>query len=68
MCVAIPGRVEEILDRSEFSVPAMVRFPNGSQRIDLVLVPDADVGDHIIAHSGYAVSLAPAAPPHPDAR
>lgn len=57
MCVAIPGRVEEILERTEFSVPAMVRFPHGPQRVDLVLVPDADVGDHIIAHSGYAVSL-----------
>ena len=62
MCVAIPGQVEQILERTEFSVPALVRFPNGSQRIDLVLVPDATVGDHIIAHSGYAVSLAPPSP------
>ena len=58
MCVAIPGQVEQILDRTEFTVPALVRFPNGTHQIDLVLVPNAEVGDHIIAHSGYAVSLA----------
>ena len=59
MCVAIPGQVEQILERTEFTVPALVRFPNGTQQIDLVLVPDAAVGDWVIAHSGYAVSLAP---------
>lgn len=62
MCVAIAGKVEQILDRTEFSVPALVSFPTGEQRIDLVMVPGVRVGDHIIAHSGYAVSLAPAEP------
>ncbi len=68
MCVAIPGQVEGIVERTEFSVPAKVRFPNGVQQIDLVLVPEADVGDWVIMHSGYAVSLAPAQPqPQPAA-
>lgn len=65
MCVAIPGRVEQILERTEFSVPAVVRFPSGPQRIDLVLVPDADIDDWVIAHSGYAVSLAQPQPQPP---
>lgn len=65
MCVAVPGQVEQIIDRTEFSVPAMVRFPNGTQQIDLVLVPDAQVGDWVIMHSGYAVSLSSQPPPQP---
>ncbi len=65
MCVAIPGQVEVILERSEFSVPAVVRFPTGTHHIDLVFVPETDVGDWVIVHSGYAVSLFSQPPPQP---
>lgn len=56
MCVAIAGRVEEILERTEFSMPGLVRFPSEVLRIDLVLVPDVQPGDWVVAHSGYAVA------------
>jgi hydrogenase expression/formation protein HypC len=57
MCVAIPCRIESIEPVEGHSRPASVVSADGSIReIDLVLVPDAAVGDYVIAHSGLAVS------------
>lgn len=58
MCVAIPCRIESISTGEGRSLPARVSLADGSTReIDLVLVPDAKVGDYVISHSGLAVSL-----------
>lgn len=61
MCVAIPCRVESVTVTDGPSRPARVTLADGSSReIDLALVPQAAVGDYVIAHSGLAVSrLAP---------
>ncbi|MGB8360062.1 MAG: HypC/HybG/HupF family hydrogenase formation chaperone [Acidimicrobiia bacterium] len=61
MCVAIPCRVESVTATDGPSRPARVTLSDGSTReIDLALVPDAGVGDYVVAHSGLAVSrLAP---------
>jgi len=57
MCVAIPCRIESLDDDSD-ARPARVSLPDGSMRdVDLVLVPEAEVGDYVIAHSGFAISL-----------
>lgn len=57
MCVAIPCRIESIDTGAGHSRPAKVLSADGSAReIDLVLVPEAVVGDYVIAHSGLAVS------------
>ncbi len=57
MCVAIPCRVEAVTTTDGPSRPARVTLTDGSSReIDLALVPDAGVGDYVIAHSGLAVS------------
>ncbi len=55
MCVAVPGRIVEIGERSPASVPARVDFGDRTLDIDLVMLPDAEPGDWIIAHSGYAI-------------
>jgi hydrogenase expression/formation protein HypC len=57
MCVAIPCRVDSVTATDGPSRPARVSLSDGSTReIDLALVPDAGVGDYVIAHSGLAVS------------
>lgn len=58
MCVAIPGRVLSLSDGPGGSRPAVVAFPGGIERqVDLVMVPEADVDDYVVAHSGFAISL-----------
>lgn len=57
MCMAIPCRVESMSEAGGGSRPGLVSLADGSTReIDLALVPEATVGDWVIAHSGLAVS------------
>lgn len=57
MCVAIPGRVVSIAEVPGPSRPAQVVFgSSGARDVDLAMVPDADVGDYVIVHSGFAIS------------
>lgn len=57
MCIAIPVVIESIGQVSGHSRPALATTPDGGHmEIDLVMVPEAVVGDYLITHSGYAVS------------
>ena len=59
MCVAAPGRILSIEQGTGISRPATARFIDGDRQIDLAMVPEAGVGDHVIVHSGYAIRLVP---------
>lgn len=57
MCVAIPCRIESIAAGEGMSLPARVSHPDGTiSVVDLVMVPEAAVGDYVISHSGFAIS------------
>ena len=57
MCVAVPGRVVSIGEASTALIPAKVAFPDRTTEVNLVMLPEAAVGDHVVVHSGYAVRL-----------
>lgn len=57
MCVAVPGRVEWIGARTATSIPGRIKVGDARFEVDLLLVPGAEVGDHVIAHSGYAIAI-----------
>lgn len=58
MCVAVPGRIVSISEGPGPSRPAEVRFGGDETReIDLAMVPEAEVGDYVITHSGFAITL-----------
>jgi len=62
MCLAVPGRVLSISDPSdaEDETPllrvARVDFGGIIKEISLGFVPEARVGDYVIAHVGVAIS------------
>ena len=58
MCLAIPGKILEIEDALEsvFQI-GKVSFSGVTKRINLNLVPEAKVGDHVLVHVGVAVSI-----------
>ena len=60
MCVAVPGRVVWIGDVAGASIPARIETADATQNVDLVMIPEASVGDYVITHSGYAIKLVPA--------
>ena len=51
MCLAIPARIEQILDTGD----AIVDFGGVKRPISLALVEDVVVGDYGIVHVGFAL-------------
>jgi hydrogenase assembly chaperone HypC/HupF len=57
MCVAVPGRVTSIGEATPGLLPAEVEFPDRTTTVNLVMLPEARVGDRVITHSGYAIRI-----------
>jgi len=55
MCLAIPGRVEEIIVENDLRI-GRVNFGGIVKRVCLDYVPDVEVGDYTIVHVGFALS------------
>ena len=50
MCLAIPARLSQVEgDRGLVELAGVVR------EVSLMLLPDAQVGDYLIVHAGYAI-------------
>lgn len=56
MCLAIPGRIEEILSDDELARTASVSFAGIHKTVNIAFVPDAGVGDYVIVHVGIAIA------------
>jgi hydrogenase expression/formation protein HypC len=58
MCLAVPGKIETILEgQDETFRSAKVSFGGISKEISLVMVPEAKVGDYVLVHVGVALSI-----------
>lgn len=57
MCLAIPGKVVKIIDENPLSRMADVSFSGAIKTISLAFVPGAKVGDYVIVHVGFAISI-----------
>jgi hydrogenase expression/formation protein HypC len=55
MCLAIPGRVEEVSSDGDIRM-GRVNFGGVVKRVCLDYVPDIAVGDYAIVHVGFAIS------------
>ena len=57
MCLAIPGKVEEITNQlDEVFRMGRVAFGDVKKEINLSMVPEAKVGDYVMVHVGVAIS------------
>jgi hydrogenase expression/formation protein HypC len=54
MCLAVPGQVMTIQDDPLRT--GMVSFAGVTKSVSLVMVPEAQVGDYVIVHVGFAIS------------
>jgi hydrogenase expression/formation protein HypC len=58
MCLAIPGKVTEIMDYGDpILKEAKVSFDGIQQKVNLSLVPDAKKGDYVLVHVGVAIGI-----------
>jgi hydrogenase expression/formation protein HypC len=55
MCLGIPGEIEQIHERNGLRM-ADVRFAGISREVCLDCVPEAQVGDFVLVHVGFAIS------------
>lgn len=55
MCLAIPGQI--LSWQNEVEHLAMIDFGGVRRAISLMLVPEAGIGDWVIAHAGFALTL-----------
>jgi hydrogenase expression/formation protein HypC len=56
MCLAIPGRIVEITEEGELMRMGRADFGGVVRDICLTYVPDAQVDDYVIVHTGFAIS------------
>ena len=55
MCLAVPGRVQEIMEESGILM-GKVNFSGIVKNVCLAYLPDIEVGDYTIVHVGFALS------------
>jgi hydrogenase expression/formation protein HypC len=51
MCLAIPGRVVKLKD----TMLAEVEIGGVTREVSLTLLPEAQVGDYVLVHTGFAI-------------
>ena len=55
MCLAVPGKILET-EESERNRVAKVQFGDITRQAFLNFVPEAQVGDYVLVHVGFAIS------------
>ena len=61
MCLAVPGRVISIAGDDALMRVGRVDFGGVVREIQLAYTPEARVGDHVLVHVGFAISIIDAA-------
>lgn len=61
MCLAVPGRLEEWLDRDPLLARGWVAFEGVRRECHLACVPEAELGDYVLVHAGIAIQKIDAA-------
>jgi hydrogenase expression/formation protein HypC len=56
MCLAVPGRIESITGDDPIVRMAKVSFGGVVKDVSLAYVPEAQVGDYVIVHVGFALN------------
>ena len=56
MCLAIPGKILKIYERGG-TLMSKVDFGGVQQEVCLATTPEAQVGQYVIVHAGFALNL-----------
>jgi hydrogenase expression/formation protein HypC len=56
MCLGVPGKILEIEPNSLGMTMGKVSFGGIAKEVCLAYVPEAQVGDFVIVHAGFAIS------------
>jgi hydrogenase expression/formation protein HypC len=56
MCLGIPGKIVEIYEQESLQM-GKIDFGGVTREVCLAYVPEAQVGDYVIIHVGFAINL-----------
>ncbi len=56
MCLAVPGRIVNISGEDPLSRTGKIDYGGILKEASLAYVPEAQVGDYVIVHVGFAIS------------
>lgn len=57
MCLAVPGRILGVSGENALMRVGRVDFGGLIKQINLAYVPEAKVGDHVLVHVGFAITV-----------
>ncbi len=57
MCLAVPGKVLSISDDEPLMRKGKISFGGVVKEVSLAYVPDVKVGNYVIVHVGFALSI-----------
>lgn len=55
MCLGVPGRVVDWLDRDPLFARAEVEFGGVRREVHMACAMEAEIGDYVIVHAGIAI-------------
>ncbi|MBN2336935.1 MAG: HypC/HybG/HupF family hydrogenase formation chaperone [Acidobacteria bacterium] len=56
MCLAVPGKIESIDSTDPVFRSGKVNFGGILKEVNLAYVPEANIGDYVLVHVGFAIS------------
>jgi hydrogenase expression/formation protein HypC len=56
MCLAVPGRIESIYGTDPLMRSGRVNFSGVVKQVNLAYVPEAQIGDYVLVHVGFAIN------------
>ncbi|MCB9437860.1 MAG: HypC/HybG/HupF family hydrogenase formation chaperone [Anaerolineales bacterium] len=57
MCLGIPGQILNVRDEGLFTRTGQVSFGGIVKQINLSYTPEAEAGDYVIVHVGFAITM-----------
>lgn len=57
MCLAVPGKLLSVSGAADVMRTGRVDFGGVVKEINLAFVPEADVGDYVLVHVGFAITV-----------
>lgn len=57
MCLAVPAKVIEMSPGDPLTRTGKVDFGGVIKEINLAFTPEADIGDYVLVHVGFAISV-----------
>jgi hydrogenase expression/formation protein HypC len=57
MCLAVPARVLSIAGANNLMRTGRVDFGGITKEVNLAYVPEAGIGDYVLVHVGFAISV-----------